>query len=210
MLIAFEGLHGAGKSTQVAALVRRLRDDGVPVVETSWNSSPPLGDRIGRLKIENRLGPLSMVLMEAADLAYRIETELREALDHGIVVADRWYYSTVVRAVSRAVDERYVRSCFEFAPEPDVLFHLTCTARETLDRRMAAGLPLVGHLIGEDIRPGIEAREGYLRHQGEVAALYERVLPRRRVQLSCQEPPDVLHDRVVNVVHSRLPAPRAV
>jgi dTMP kinase len=211
MLIAFEGLHSAGKSTQVEALVRRLGADGVPVVRTSWNSSPPLGARIGQLKMKNRLGPLSMVLMEAADLAYRVESGLGEALASGVVVvADRWYHSTVVRAVSRGVDESYVRSCFGFAPEPDLLFQLGCTARETLNRRTAAGLPLVGHLIGEDVRPGIEPTDGYLLHQGEIAALYERVLPMGRIQLRCQQPPDVLHEQVVSAVYASLPLPRAV
>jgi dTMP kinase len=81
MLIVFEGLHSAGKSTQVAALEKWLRDRGASVTLTSWNSSPSLGATITGLKMANALSPIAMVLMEAADLAYRYEHGLCEALD---------------------------------------------------------------------------------------------------------------------------------
>ncbi|MEU4792159.1 dTMP kinase [Micromonospora tulbaghiae] len=198
MLIAFEGLHTAGKSTQVDALVRWLGGRVERVVKTAWNSSPPLGASIGRLKSENRVGPLAMVLMEAADLAYRFEEGLRNALSAGgVVVADRWFYSTIVRAVPRGVDEQFVRSCFAFAPRPDIVFHVRCTAQETLNRRVARALPLRGHLVGEDLTPGLDPRTGYLVHQGEAALLYDRVLPQDAVVLPCAQSPDALQARVV-------------
>jgi len=207
MLIVFEGLHSAGKSTQIAALVQWLRERGALVTLTSWNSSPPLGATITGLKMASALSPIAMVLMEAADLAYRYEHGLRDALDGGdIVVADRWSYSTVVRAVPRGVARDFVRDCFAFAPRPDLVFYLRCTARETLSRRLAAGLPLQGHLIGTDLEPGIGPREGYLRHQGQASRLYDATLPPDTVVLSCHDHPDVLRGLVVAAVQAHLPA----
>src|SRR5687767_1150286 len=98
MLVVLEGLYSAGKSTQAALLTQVLRERGVPVVATEWNSSAPLGDTITRLKIDRSVGPTAMVLMEAADLAYRYEAGLCDALAAGsVVVSDRYWYSTVVR-----------------------------------------------------------------------------------------------------------------
>ncbi len=198
MLVVFEGLHSAGKSTQVAALVTWLRERRQPVLETSWNSSACLGTRISHLKMNNRLNPLAMVLMEAADLAFRYEDTIRAALDRGdVVVSDRYVYSTIVRAVARGVDEAFVRGCFAFAPDPDLVLYLRCSAEETLRRRVATGLPLCGHLIGQDLKPTADSRTGYLWHQHEISLLYERYLPKDKTALLCTHPPAALHGQVV-------------
>jgi dTMP kinase len=205
MLIAVEGLHSAGKSTCVAAIAGVLRERGLPVVTTEWNSSPPLGPTITRLKVDNLIGPVAMVLMEAADLAYRFETRLRDALANGaVVISDRYHYSTLVRGISRGVDPAYIRSCFSFSAEPDIVFHLRCAAEVTLARREAAGLPIGGHMSGEDYRIVTDRRRGFVEHQNEMAVLYDTVLPDRTVSLDATLPQTDLQAQVLAVVGERL------
>lgn len=68
MLVVYEGIHSAGKSAQVDALAEWLRAAGVDHHLTSWNSSAPIGGEITKLKIENRMTPVAMALLEAGDL----------------------------------------------------------------------------------------------------------------------------------------------
>jgi dTMP kinase len=211
MLVVFEGLHSAGKSTQVAALAGALQHRGVTVVTTEWNSSPPLGRRISQLKIDNRLGPTAMVLMEAADLAYRFESQLRDALAGGaVVVSDRYFYSTLVRGIARGIDAGFIRSCFAFAPEPGVVFHLRCAADVTLARREAVGLSIGGHMSGEDHRVVTDRRKGFVSHQSEMGDLYDDVLPDGTVRLDATAPAADLHAKVVAAVTARMPRVRTV
>lgn len=213
MLVVLEGLHSAGKSTQAALLTRLLRERGIPAVSTSWNSSVPLGRTITDLKIANDVGPTAMVLMEAADLAYRYEQDLRAALDRGVVVSDRYFYSTVVRGVVRGVDEAYIRSCFAFAPRPDLVFHLRCAASVTLARRERLGLSLGGHLSGADHRVITDPRQDFLTHQDDMTRQYERVLPETTVPLDATAEPAEVHrliaERVIAELASRASGARA-
>jgi dTMP kinase len=205
VLIAFEGLHSAGKSTQVAGLVQWLREHNIPVAPSAWNSSPPLGERITALKVENWLTPVAMVLMEAADLAYRYENGLGEALaDGAVVVCDRYFYSTVARGVSRGVRREFIEGCFDFAPTPDLVFYLRCTAQTTLRRRTAGRMSLGGHLSGEDFRPVPDRRQGFLDHQGETAELYEQILPTGTVRIDCLDAKPDIHQRVTAAVAAAL------
>jgi dTMP kinase len=206
MLVVLEGLHSVGKSTQVRALASELRRQGLPVVTTEWNSSPTLGRSITQLKIDNRLGPTALVLMEAADLAWRIESSLGDALARdAVVVSDRWFYSTLVRGLARGIDPAFMRSCFAFAPEPSVVFHLRCDAQVTLARREAAGMSIGGHMSGEDYRAVPDQRRGFVQHQNKAAILYQRVLPAGTIELDATASAADLHAEIVaNVIQKHM------
>ena len=49
-LIVFEGLDGAGKTTQIELLSQYLKEKDYPVVITSWNSSRLISKAIKRAK----------------------------------------------------------------------------------------------------------------------------------------------------------------
>ncbi|WP_177154317.1 dTMP kinase [Actinosynnema pretiosum] len=184
MLIVFEGLHSSGKSTQAGLLAEWLVARGVVPTRTSWNSSTPLGATITDLKIRDRLGPQALVLMEAADLAHRWESGLGEVLAAGgVVISDRYHYSTMARGVIRGISLEHIRECFRFAPEPDLVLHVRCTGRETLRRRLAAGQSLGSHLCGADYRPVVDERAAFVEHQDRMAELYGELLPEGTVDL---------------------------
>ncbi|WP_019545205.1 dTMP kinase [Streptomyces sulphureus] len=194
MLIVVEGIHSSGKSTLSEALARWLRERGERVVETSWNSSEVLGPHITRLKIDNRLRPTTMVLMEAADLAHRYERVLRPALDEGrVVVSDRYLYSTLVRGRLRGVEEGFIRRCFSFAPAPDLVLHVRSSGGTTLERRLSAGQSIGGHMAGEDFRPISDERAAFVELQERTEQLYGEVLPPGTVRLPEGATPAALH-----------------
>lgn len=101
MLIVFDGIDGAGKSTQIDATchwlearagkpVRRLRDPG----------STPLGMRMRELLLDRHdipISPLAEVMLFMTARAQLVTEEIKPALARGEwIVCDRFSFSTVV------------------------------------------------------------------------------------------------------------------
>ncbi len=92
--IAFEGGEGAGKSTQVKALVARLRGRGLEVVQTREPGGSPGAEALRDLLVQGDAGrwsPLSELLMMYAARSDHLEKVIRPALARGAwVVCDRF------------------------------------------------------------------------------------------------------------------------
>lgn len=99
-LITFEGLDGAGKSTQIALLAERLRAAGQPFVVVREPGGTPLGEEI-RALVKGERGPgdatpeAQLMLFNAAR-AQLVSQVIRPALARGeIVLCDRFADSSV-------------------------------------------------------------------------------------------------------------------
>ncbi|MFT4091964.1 MAG: dTMP kinase [Asticcacaulis sp.] len=96
--ITFEGGEGAGKSTQVKALVARLRDQGLEVVQTREPGGSGGAEALRELLVTGDAGrwsPISETLMMYAARASHLEQTIRPALERGAwVVCDRFSDST--------------------------------------------------------------------------------------------------------------------
>ncbi|ESQ77068.1 dTMP kinase [Asticcacaulis sp. YBE204] len=96
--ITFEGGEGAGKSTQVKALVTRLREQGLEVVQTREPGGSGGAEALRDLLVNGDAGrwsPVSETLMMYAARANHLEQVIRPALARGAwVVCDRFADST--------------------------------------------------------------------------------------------------------------------
>ena len=92
--ITFEGGEGAGKSTQVKALVARLRAQGLEVVQTREPGGSPGAEALRDLLVQGdatRWSAVSELLMMYAARADHLEKVIRPALARGAwVVCDRF------------------------------------------------------------------------------------------------------------------------
>ena len=98
VLIAFEGGEGAGKSTQIDALARSLRADGLAVDVTFEPGATAAGQRIRTILLETRdhLDHRAEALLFAADRAHHVATVIRPGLDAGrVVLTDRFVDSSL-------------------------------------------------------------------------------------------------------------------
>ncbi|MGR6316778.1 dTMP kinase [Micromonospora soli] len=100
LFVVFEGGEGAGKSTQLAALAERLREQGRDVVVTREPGATPVGERIRSLVLENAgdgaPSPRAEALLYAADRAHHVATVVRPALVRGaVVISDRYVDSSL-------------------------------------------------------------------------------------------------------------------
>lgn len=98
MFICFEGVDGAGKSTQARMLTQRLAKDGNAVELVADPGTTQIGTAIRQILLHNDApisAPAQMLLFSAAraELAAYIKQRLAENV---IVVCDRWILSTLV------------------------------------------------------------------------------------------------------------------
>ena len=100
VFITFEGMDGSGKTTQMHRLAARLREMGLPVLETAEPGGPPIGVAIRRILLDpaNReLSPATEVLLYFASRAQNVDEWIVPALKRGeIVLSDRFTDSSLV------------------------------------------------------------------------------------------------------------------
>lgn len=96
--VTLEGVEGAGKSTQKAALCDWLRAHDVPFIETREPGGTPLAEEIRRLLLHTENDPptvLTELLLMFAARAQHLETRIQTALAAGSwVICDRFTDAT--------------------------------------------------------------------------------------------------------------------
>ena len=97
-LIAFEGVEGSGKSTQLELLRQALEGRGREVVVTREPGGTPAGERMRAVLLdpEVELHPRTEALLFAAARAELVEAVIRPALERGaVVLCDRYLDSSL-------------------------------------------------------------------------------------------------------------------
>ncbi len=94
--ISFEGIDGAGKSTQISAARAWLECRGFEVVVTREPGGTPLGERLRELILQQSMAPDTEALLINAARAEHLSTVIRPALERGAwVLCDRFADSTL-------------------------------------------------------------------------------------------------------------------
>ena len=120
LFITFEGGDGAGKSTQVAQLERRLRERGLEVVTSREPGGTELGQEIRQALLHGgHVSPRAEALLFAADRAHHVASKIRPALERGaVVISDRYLDSSVAyQGAARSLDLEQVRDLSLWAVE---------------------------------------------------------------------------------------------
>ncbi|MFI5363422.1 MAG: dTMP kinase, partial [Elusimicrobiota bacterium] len=134
-LIVVEGLDGSGKSTQMERLKAELEARGLKVVTTSWNSSDVVSDAVKKAKKAQTLTPQTFALMNASDLADRLDKVILPALREGtVVLADRWFFTALARDRVRGMDAKWLKKLYSFAPRPDLVLYYRLPVKTAIGR----------------------------------------------------------------------------
>ncbi|HEY0755427.1 MAG TPA: dTMP kinase [Ktedonobacteraceae bacterium] len=98
-LISFEGLDGAGKTTQIELLTRWLDKRGVAYLNTREPGGTPLGVELRHLLFERdelNITPLAEAFLFQADRAQHFSTLVLPALEAGtLVITDRCFDASI-------------------------------------------------------------------------------------------------------------------
>ncbi|OQX18877.1 MAG: dTMP kinase [Desulfobulbaceae bacterium A2] len=195
-LIAFEGVDGTGKTTQIALLRERLAASGQAPLVTREPTDGPHGRRLRELFHDRaRVGGAAEELeLFLADRRQHVAEVIAPALaQERIVLTDRYYFSTAAYQGAAGLDPAEVLAQNSFAPEPDLVLLLTLPLSEALIRiRARPGQP-----------PNDFEQESQLR---QVAALYESFTQTCIRRIDAHRPPAVVADDIWAHVRTILPA----
>jgi dTMP kinase len=138
LLIVFEGLDGAGKTTQIRLLAARLRQEGYDVVCLKEPTNGPWGQKLRQIAQHGRQGipPATELAWFMQDRREDVEQNIRPALACGrIVLLDRYYFSTMAYQGALGYDSEVIRQRNEaFAPPPHLLLLLDIAPPQGLQR----------------------------------------------------------------------------
>ena len=189
-LIAFEGIDGAGKTTQVDLLADALREEGRVVHTTREPTDGKYGSRIRQLS--SQAAPLS--LEEELDLFIEDRKEhIREliapALARGeVVISDRYYLSSVAYQGARGLSPADLLARNEaLFPPPTAAILLEVSADRGLDRVRTRG----------ESRNLAYERADFLTQVVEIYAGLDRPY---LVRVPGDDPPAVVHEAVLRAL----------
>jgi len=138
LFIVFEGVDGAGKTTQVRLLAERLQGAGYEVVCLKEPTEGPWGQKLRQLAQHGRqeISPAMELEWFLQDRREDVEHNIQPALARGqIVVLDRYYFSTIAYQGALQLNPEEIRVRNEaFAPPPDLVFLLHLPAAQGLQR----------------------------------------------------------------------------
>jgi dTMP kinase len=146
LFLAFEGVEGAGKSTQARLLAQHLRAAGKDVVLAREPGSTPLGEKVRDLVLQDaglHVPPRSeLFLMLAARAAFVEQVVLPGLVRRQVVIADRFELSTLAyQGAGRGLDLREISRCNAVATDgitPSATLLLELPPEEGLRRQVAA------------------------------------------------------------------------
>lgn len=135
ILIAVEGIDGAGKTTQVNLLAEALKNAGEIVrvskepTDGHWGSLIRKASQTARMPLEAELEAFHR------DREEHVEKVIRPALEAGeVVILDRYFYSYIAYQGARGANMAQLKQTSSFAPVPDDVFLLDIDPRLSLWR----------------------------------------------------------------------------
>lgn len=206
-LIVFEGVEGAGKSTQLSRVMQRLSDAGVPCESYREPGGTPLGDEIRRVLLDpsSTMTPRAEALLFMASRAELVARHLRPAIKKGtVVLLDRFFLSTYAYQIAgRGLPATDVRSANLVATEglvPDLTILLTLAATEGLARAERRSGPDRIESSGQEFHARVEAAFAEFATR-EWQSVHEECGP--IVSVDASGTPEEVLDRVLAVITSR-------
>jgi dTMP kinase len=141
-LVVFEGIDGAGKTTQAHRLVESVRGLGWDAAYTKEPTDGVWGQKIRRSAEGQRMPMEDELHAFLEDRREHVRDFLAPGLAAGqVIVLDRYYFSTAAYQGARGADPADIlRTNEAFAPAPDLLVFLDTPVAVSMERIQQRGL----------------------------------------------------------------------
>lgn len=138
-LIVIEGPDSSGRTTQIQLLSKWLEVKGYAVVQTGLKRSFLVAEELEQALRGNVLSPRTLTLFYATDFYDQLENIIIPALKAGfIVLADRYIYTLMARAIIRGAERDWIEAIYEMAVVPDLVLYLSVTPSVLVERTFEA------------------------------------------------------------------------
>jgi dTMP kinase len=173
-LIVLEGTDGSGRSTQIALITEYLESQGFAVETMGLRRSSLLARDIDQLVAENTVTRLTLALMYAADFYDQLENRIIPALRSGmIVLADRYIFTLIARAVVRGLRREYLHGIYGKALQPDLTFWLDVGPEVAFERLFKKSQAISYWEAGRDMSFSSDLYQSFIRYQTLVRKEFE-------------------------------------
>lgn len=201
-LIVIEGADGSGRSTEVEALREWLEIQGHPVVDTGLRRSTLVSEQIDEAKKGHTLGATTMALFYAADFADQLENKILPSLAAGsTVLADRYTYTLMARAIVRGSSRGWAQKLYGFAVVPDLTVFLDARPDILLHRAIAKYGSLDYWESGMDMCLSRDRFESFFAYQKLLREEFEWMAREYGFQrVDANRPPNLVHRDVKRLV----------
>ncbi len=166
--ITFDGIDGAGKTTQINLLADKLRQQGKTVYITREPGGTALAEKIRALLLstDNEMAPITELLLMFASRAEHVETVLRPKIENGEwIICSRFSDATTAyQGYARGVDLEKIKAVADVVHgdfNPDLSLFLDLPAEVAAERRIGRG-EATDRIEAEDIAFMKAVRNGYL------------------------------------------------
>jgi dTMP kinase len=213
-LIVVEGADGSGRSTEVALLKAWLEIEGHAVVDTGLRRSDLVSEEIDRAKQGHTLGATTMALLYSVDFADQLENKIIPALSAGsTVLADRYIYTLMARAIARGASREYARELYGYALRPDLVIFLEARPEILLHRAIAKYGSLDYWESGMDLCLSRDLFESFFLYQDRLSREFDWMAGEYGFQrVDANRAPEQVHADVQQLVAplygTRAPVPR--
>ncbi len=210
-LISFEGLDGAGKTTQLRLLEQWFRMRDISCVSTREPGGTPLGTEIRHLLLQRpelAITPLAEALLFQADRAQHFSTLVLPALSVGThVITDRCFDSSIAyQGVARNVGAELIEQLSLIAtqghvPDLTILLDLDPTLVQVRTKKID------GHSgMREEQTHFDKEHEEFHTHLRQAFLLLAQKYPERIKVINATQSPQQIHQEIVVLVEPLLDA----
>jgi len=175
-LIVLEGPDGSGRSTQIQYLVNWLERHGRAVGVVGLRRSSLVAPELEKAKQGNVLTSTTMRLFYATDFYDQLENQITPWLKAGMVVlADRYIYTLMARAIVRGTDRDWVDSLYSGAIIPDAIFYLKVSPQVLVERNFMKNPSLDYWESGMDTALSTDMFESFVKYQRMIRREFQRM-----------------------------------
>lgn len=190
-LVAFEGIDGAGKTTQAKLLYEHLTAKGLKVVLSKEPTDSIYGQKIKKLAQGERdlTKPLDEYRLFINDRKIHVENLIKPALqEKKIVILDRYYFSTIAYQGALGLDIAKIKEENEsFSPIPEIVFLLNVPPR----------LGIIRIQKGRKEQPNLFEQEKYL---SDVSNVFNALNEDYIIPFDGVDGVDIIHNKIINVI----------
>ncbi|KHF37798.1 dTMP kinase [Halalkalibacter okhensis] len=196
LLIAFCGLDGSGKTTQISMLTDWFKHKQTKVLNTKQPTDYYRKDPRVRDYLDNGICPdmEALAMLAAADRKWHLKAEIEPALKKGIhVITDRYLYSSIAFFKARGIEPNLIKKLNYGVRRPDVIFFLDINPELTLQR--------ISERDGSRTKYEERSVDIFIKVRD---AFLQDALPEEAFILNAAEPPLRIHEKIVNTVKQKM------